>query len=249
MQNSGYPGPAVEPRGFRAITIAATERPQQLIYLALHNDYSETFSPTTTIAEDECGRIAVKRLLDSDRGHYGVLEHPQLSLMLRADHNTMMQLRTHRAGITFDYQSMRYTGRRMEDLADGELAIEDVFYIRPPGRYHDRQGDPYEISETDAAIMAVDCLNTAVRYTLLRREQRISEEHARSVLATGYYQNGVVSANLRTWLHLLDLRLKADAQWEMRQLMELVATEVQRWCPEIFAWLQTNRRGKARLAP
>lgn len=236
-----------EPRGFRAVTLAATERPQQLIYLALHNDYSETFSPSTNLPEDECGRVAVKRLLDGNRSHYGPLEHPSLSLMLRADHNTMMQLRTHRIA-TFDYQSMRYTGRRMEDLADGELAIEDVFYVRPPGRYHDRQGDAYTWSEAQATDAAVDCLHSAVRYTLMRRAGA-SEEHARSVLATSYYQNGVVSANLRSWLHLLDIRLKADAQSEMRQLMDLVAAEVQRWVPEIYAWWQAHRRGKALLAP
>ena len=47
--------------------------------------------------------------LKADRGHWGPLEHPSLSLMIQADHNTMMQLRTHRVGCTFDYQSMRYT--------------------------------------------------------------------------------------------------------------------------------------------
>lgn len=238
---------SAEPRGFRAVTLSATERPQRLIYLALHNDYSESFSPDTDLAEDTCGQIVVKRLLDGNRGHYGCLEHPCLSLMLRADHNTIMQLRTHRLA-TFDVQSMRYTGRRMEDLAGGELAIEDVFHVRPPGLYRDRQGDPYHWSETQATDAAIECLNSALRYTLMRRDGA-SEEHARAVLATGYYQNAVVSANLRSWLHMLDIRLKADAQLEMRELMHLVSLEVQRWAPEVYAWWHANRRGKALLAP
>jgi len=127
---------------FKVERVAATECPQRLIYIALHNDYAEDFCPTTQLPEDRCGEIAVERLLKGGRGHFGVLEHPQMSLILQADHNTLMQLRTHRIGVSFDLQSMRYSGKRIELAAAGEIPIEDVFYVRPPGSIATGKGIP-----------------------------------------------------------------------------------------------------------
>ena len=171
-----------------------------------------------------------------------------MSLILQADHNTLMQLRTHRIGVSFDLQSMRYSGKRIELAAAGEIPVEDVFYVRPPGKYRDRQGDPYQWTEDDVDESYAIALSSALDYTRLR-EKGVAEEHARSVLITSYLQNAVVSANLRAWFHLLDVRHKADAQWEIRALMDLVALQIQRWVPEIYAWYAEHRLGKALLAP
>jgi thymidylate synthase (FAD) len=233
---------------FRCELIAATEQPQRAIYLALHNDYSEGFNATTNLSEDRCGEIAVKRLLEGGKGHFEALEHPQLQLLLQVDHNTAMQLRTHRVGLSFDCQSMRYTGERMIKCAAGEIPLTEVYYIRPPGRYHDRQGDPYNWGEKECALTAEMAMQSVKNYARLR-ELGASEEHARGVLGTGYYQNCMISGNLRAWLHLLDVRYKADAQLEIRLAMELVAEQLKRWVPEVWAWYATNRLSKARLAP
>lgn len=233
---------------FAVARVGGYDMPQQVTYVALHNDYSEFFCPSTSLPEDQCGEIAIERLLKGERGHFGPLEHAHLTLAIRADHNTMMQLRTHRVGLSFDYQSMRYTGSRIEKVARGEQPIEDVFYVRPPGKYRDRQGDPYDWSEDDAEEHLAIALSSAMDYSRMR-EKGISEEHARCVLITSYLQNGIVTGNIRSWFHLLDMRLKGDAQTEMRWLMELVAREIQRWVPEIYGWYHAHRQGKARLAP
>ena len=138
--------------------------------------------------------------------------------------------------------------RCVTPAANGELPVEDVFYVRPPGKYRDRQGDPYDWTDDDVEEFYAMALSSAIDYTRLR-ERGISEEHARGVLITNYFQNAIVSANLRAWFHLLDVRLKGDAQYEIRCLMELIATQVQRWVPEIYAWYTEHRRGKAFLAP
>jgi len=232
---------------FKATTVAATEMPQRVAYIALHNDYSENFVASTDLSEDRCGEICVERLLKANRGHFGCLEHPTLTLALRADHNTIVQLRTHRIS-SWDVQSMRYSGKRIEQVARRDLPVEDVFYVRPPGTYWDRQGDRYEWTDSDVEECLAIALSSAIDYTRLR-ERDVSEEQARSVLVTNYYQNAIATFSLRGWLHLLDVRLKADAQLEARQLMELIAAEVQRWAPEVFAWWASNRKGKAILAP
>lgn len=226
----------------------ATERPNQVTYVALHNDYSEEFCPDTDIPEDRCGEIAVKRLLSGERGHYGPLEHSCLTLLLQVDHNTMVQLRTHRVGVSFDVQSMRYTGDRICRVARGEQAVEEAFYCRPAGVYHDRQGQGYRWSEEQISHMRALQFKAAQAYAELR-DQGVSEEHARGVLPTSYFQNMCITGNARSWLHLLDVRLKADAQDEARWAMELVEEQIRNWIPEIHQWWAQRRRGKAILAP
>ncbi|NEQ40488.1 MAG: FAD-dependent thymidylate synthase [Okeania sp. SIO3I5] len=59
---------------FRVEVITKTPNPQQVIYAALHQDYSEGFvfdEQNTWPSEAKCGEIIVKRLLAGDRGHYG----------------------------------------------------------------------------------------------------------------------------------------------------------------------------------
>ena len=214
--------------------------PQRAAYVALHTDYSETYSPTTDLPEDRCGQIVVERLLKGNRGHYGPLEHPSLTVAICADHNTIVQMRTHRIGMSFDVQSMRYTGDRIVRVARRELQPEDVFYIRPAGTYQDRQGDRYTWSEDDVEESLAMALSSSIDYARLR-DRGVSEEQARQVLITSYYQNAVVTGNLRSWLHMLDVRLKHDAQYEIRALMELIATEVQRWAPEVYDWWASHR--------
>jgi thymidylate synthase (FAD) len=233
---------------FKVDLVEATQFPQRLVYTGLHADYSEDYFCGTELPEDEAGRIVCERLLMGNKGHWGPLEHPSLSLMIRADHNTMMQLRTHRVGCTFDYQSMRYTGKRIRKVAKGELDPAEVFYVRPPGIYWDRQGDKYEWTEDDVEEMLAMCYSSAIDYDRLR-SRGASEEHARSVLATGYLQHGLISGSLRFWLHLLDVRAKHDAQLEVRQVMNGIQLQVQRWVPEIWSWYHAHRHTKAQLAP
>ena len=238
--------PSIEP--FKVEKSDASAFPQRLVYNALHSDYSEEFVGLPEIAEDKAGKIACERLLKGNRGHWGPLEHPSLSLMVKADHNTMMQLRTHRVGCSFDYQSMRYTGERIRKVAKKELDPSEVFYVRPPGTYWDRQGDKYTWTEEQVEESLAMCFSSAIDYDRLR-SQGASEEHARSVLCTGYLQHGLITGSLRFWLHLCDVRSKADAQLEARQIMRGIEFRVQRWVPEIWSWYQLNRHRKALLAP
>ena len=221
--------------------------PQRLAYLALHTDYSEGFVTSTDLLEDACGDVVVKRLLRGGRGHWGPLEHPSMTLAIRADHNTIMQLRTHRIA-SFDVQSMRYTGDRIIDVARGDRPLEDVFYFRPSGSYIDREGRSYVHSDHHVHDEKVHTMACAQRYKQLVEEGR-PPEHARNVLSTNYLQNAAITANLRSWLHLLEVRGKPNAQHEIRQIIELIERHVQRWVPEIFDWWHAQRRHKAILAP
>jgi thymidylate synthase (FAD) len=235
---------------FRVEVIAATENPQQIVYAAMHQDYSEGFVfGDHWPDETQAGEICVKRLLAGDRGHYGPLEHPQITLNVGwFPHSVMQQARTHRVGVSFDVQSMRYTGERICKAANGELDIEEVFYLRPVGYYYDRNGKKYEYTEDERLLDMTYCRASARRYNSLILGG-CAEEHARGILSFDYRQHFVVSFNLRAFLHFLDLRAKKDAQEEIRVLCDLMWPHLQAWAPQFAKWYKESRYGKARLSP
>ena len=231
---------------FRVELISATPNPQQCIYAAMHQDYSEGFvwdDRTNWPDETQAGKTCVKRLLAGERGHYGPLEHPQITLNAGwFPHSVLQQARTHRIGVSFDTQSMRYTGDRIVCAARKELDLEEVFYLRPVGDYSDRKGKKYTYTQTQRAI------DLELWYQELM-EAGFAEEHARGILPFDYRQHFIVSFSLRSFLHFMDLRSKLDAQLEIRQLCDLMWPHFVRWAPELAEWYEKTRLHKARLAP
>lgn len=237
---------------FRVAVISQTPNPQQVVYAAMHQDYSEGFVADERDrwpSEESAGEVIVKRLLAGERGHYGPLEHPQIILNCGFfPHSVLQQARTHRISVSFDVQSMRYTGQRVIDVAEGQRDVEEVFYLRPVGHYSDRQGKKYQYTEEQRQSDLTWCLEAAKRYAQ-DIQAGWSEEHARGKLPFDYRQHFVVSFNLRSLMHFLDLRSKKDAQIEIRALCDLIWPYFAAWTPAIAEWYYNTRLGKARLSP
>lgn len=234
---------------FRIETLACTPNPQQIIYAALHQDYFSGYVGDSSLpSETECGAIAIKRLLGSERNHWGPLEHPQITLACGYfPHSTMQQLRTHRH-ITMDVQSFRYTGQQIVDVAEKIRDIEQVFYLRPVGAYTDRKGAKYFYSLAQRSYDLACCLEAAQHYRD-RWMDGMPEEQARGLLPFDFRQHFVLSGNIRSLCHLMDMRSPANAQLECQWFCELLLEQLKRWVPEIGHWYEKNRYRKARLAP
>lgn len=237
---------------FRVEVITQTPNPQQCVYGAMHQDYSEGFVYDSRDAwpdEKRAGEIAVKQLLAGGRGHFGPLEHPSIVFNCGwFPHSVMQQARTHRVGVSFDVQSGRYTSARFVECAEGGRDVEEVFYLRPVGKYNDRQGKKYEYTAEQRLADLERCLDAAKHYAL-RLSEGMAEEQARGLIPFDFRQHFVMSFNLRSVLHFMDLRSKLDAQDEIRALCDHMWPHVKAWVPEISAWYEVNRLGKARLAP
>jgi thymidylate synthase (FAD) len=89
----------------------------------------------------------------------------------------MQQARTHRIGVSFDVQSGRYTSKRILRVNQGELPVEEVFYLRPIGEYRDRQGKKYEYTFDERLVDITRCQDAANHYAYRLRCGH-SEEHA-----------------------------------------------------------------------
>jgi thymidylate synthase (FAD) len=235
---------------FRIVTLAATPRPQTAIWQAMHTDYSEAFVADQLPPEEAAaGQAVVKHLLAGERGHYGPLEHPQLTVAAGwFPHSVMQQARTHRVGVSFDVQSGRYTGQRILQVAQRQRDLEEVFYLRPVGQYRDRQGKRYDYTLAQRLQDLAVCDAAAQRYASQIAEGR-SEEHARELIPYAIRQHFVVSFSLRAALHFLDLRAKRDAQEEIQQFSELLVPHLIEWAPQVLGWYAEHRLHKGRLAP
>lgn len=237
---------------FRVEVISKTPNPQQVIYAALHQDYSEGFvfdEREKWPNESKCGEIIVKRLLAGNRGHYGCIEHSNIVLNCGYfPHSVMQQARTHRVGVSFDVQSYRFCSGKVIAVAQGTTPIEEAFYLRPVGDYSDRGGKRYYYSPEQRQADLDWCLAAAKSYQK-DMESGMSEEHARGKIPFDYRQHFVVSFNCRSLMHFLDLRFKPDAQLEIQKLCELMWPHFQEWVPAIAEWYEKNRLGKAKLSP
>jgi len=233
----------------KVVKLQAYPNPEQVIWQAGRNDYSEEpIHEKEVPVQSKCGEWIVNSLLSNERGHYGCLEHPQITLSCSGFvHNVIVQARTHRIGTTWDVQSQRYTGKRIEKVANNTLLPEKVFYVRPPGYYINRQGKKYQWTEEDYVRELQLCKEAAIRYA--ERSSDMAEEHLRDYLPQNVRQNFVSSFNLRSVLHFLDLRAKKDAQLEIQALCEAIVPILRIWTPSVWSYYEEKRLYKARLSP
>lgn len=236
---------------FRVAVLAATPDPQRTAYRAMRQCHSEAFvGDAGTPDETRCGELLVRYLLGGGRGHYGCLEHPQVTFAIgHFPHGVMQQARTHRVGVSFDVQSYRWTSAHILDVADGKADVERVVYLRPAGEYRDRNGKRYHYSPQMREYDRSFAVEAARDYAHKIREAGMSEEHARGLFPFDCRQHFVVSFNARSLMHFFDLRAKADAQLEICQLCDLMLPRAIAWAPGLFEWYRKERWGKARLAP
>jgi thymidylate synthase (FAD) len=236
---------------FTVEVISQTPNPQQTIYAAMHQDYAEEFVWSERDEwpdEEKAGELIIRNLLKGGRGHFGPLEHPQIVLNCGFfPHSTMQQARTHRL-LSFDVQSFRYTGQRIVDVASGKVDAEEVFYLRPVDSYTDRQGKRYEYTQEHKDVDRTLICMLSQHYSE-RVDKGFSEEHARGLIPFDVRQHWVVSANVRSLMHLLVIRGKPDAQLEIQQMCELMLPHFEAWCPQVYEWFVQNQWKKGRLSP
>lgn len=230
--------------------LGAMFKPQQMSWLAAHQDYSSepVYLGNNLNLESWYGDRLIQMLLAGGKGHFGCLEHPQIIFnWAYVPHSTMMQARTHRVGVSFDVQSFRYTSDSILSI-ETEEDLEKAFYFRPIGSYSNRQGKRYDYTVDNRIFDKDECRGTVRNYKI-RIAEGESEEHARDCLTSNYRQHAVVSFNARSLMHFFDLRAKKDAQLEIQWLCELMMEKALDWMPEIFQWYKDNRWTKAKLAP
>jgi thymidylate synthase (FAD) len=175
------------------------------------------------------------------RGHYGPWEHPQITFAVEGvSRVTMAQITRHRH-MTFDIQSMRYADFSNVDPIVPKSVTDENHFSREDG-VTDLEADMEELQRAFESQYS----QAIARYQDLV-DNGVPKEDARFVLPLGTPVNMTFSGNARTFLHLLDMRKKANAQWEIRELSEALLDELFEWAPYTFNYYEEH--GPNKLSP
>lgn len=179
-------------------------------------------------------------------GHWGPLEHAQITFGIKGiSRVTMAQITRHRH-VSFDVQSMRYVdfSEKDEPYAVPASIEEEDHFSRETGRVELEDVDEEWVEESyrDFCDEAFDWYERMV-------DHGMPKEDARFILPLGSLVNMSASMNARMFLHVEDMRGKGggDAQWEIRQMTEMLREEFEEWMP-MTAHIY-DRRGPHKLAP
>lgn len=235
---------------FSIKALRATINPQTAVYMAMHQCYSDKpVQEPTSLSEIECGEIIVKRLLEGGKGHYSPFEQATITIVLGyLPHSLLQQLLRSRIGLSPSIQSFRYTSLHIIEAALGTRPIEDVIYLRPVGKYFDRDPGGYDYTPARRERDLIHSINV-VNYVATLLNEGMPPEQARGLLNFDYRQHGLITLNARSMMAILDRRSKKDAQIEIRILSELIMNKFKLWMPHVGIWYEENRYKKALLSP
>lgn len=227
---------------------------QRAIWKGQHRTVDDSNWLNHGIEADNAGRGVVKHQLAGNKGHYGVLCFAFVKFeCIGFPHSVHDQIIRHRDScfnnMAFLVTSNRYTGDRFIEVAEGKKPIEEVFFHRQPGEYRDREGARFVITENERQGYFEDCLRSCENYRYMVIDKGYSKEVARDRIKFGFRQNFTLAGTIEAVWHLLDQRLKKNAQEEAQEFAKMLEAELFPLMPEIQQWYRENRYGKALLAP
>lgn len=157
-------------------------------------------------------------------GHHSVLEHSRIQVDFICDRGVSHELVRHRLA-SYSQESTRYC-----NYTKGKFGSE-IEVVRPV--MLDEGTLEYECWKK-SCLLAEDAY-----FALIERGEK--PEVARSVLPTSLRTEITVSANIREWYHILDLRTDRDAHPDIRWMMHGVLLDLENDYPEIFRDLVRER--------
>jgi thymidylate synthase (FAD) len=182
--------------------------------------------------------------------HMGVFEHPTATFAVEGISRACMAQLTRHRHASFDVQSMRYV-----DFGDVNFA-ENIVYGASNAQYVALKEQLEEYAVVPDSIFKtenwknvfmeyyLDCIDSFERYDEMTNGYDIPKEDARMMLPVGTKVNLTFTMNARSIMHLLDMRKKANAQWEIRELSEKLLDECKDWMPTTFELYEEDHPNK-----
>ncbi|MDY6819590.1 MAG: FAD-dependent thymidylate synthase [Halobacteriales archaeon] len=221
--------------------LESTARPEELACRAARGDYSadwvgkeNDFATVMDSVEGDTLEEKKETLIDHlmRSGHWGPFEHPTATFAVRGVSRTCMAQLTRHRHASFDVMSLRYVDLSGDDPLDERFAYPPSFEA---DETVSREGvEEIEMTPDERVELAEEvyaaCMDAYERLV----DAGVPKEDARMLLPLGTKVNLTFSMNARSIMHLLDMRLKADAQWEIRELSRRVLEECKEWMPYTF---------------
>jgi thymidylate synthase (FAD) len=159
-----------------------------------------------------------KRLLKNciNRGHESVLEHEKITIRMTCDVGVYKDLTRHRFG-SFSIESTRYCNYG-KDKFDNEIKFIEPIYF----------------DEAEKAQYWVAAMTEIEKIYLTMSELGCTPDELRMILPHSTAAEVTMTANIREWRHILDLRTKKMTHPSIRQLLIPLLLKFKEDMPELF---------------
>ena len=192
--------------------ISYTPQPERTVAMAARLCYSPTGAAelAQNMSDNQVDSLVEKI---ANMGHLSTIEHVSFTFAIEGVSRVLShQLVRHRLA-SYSQQSQRY------------VKAHDFEYIIPPS-----------VAASAIATERFEKLMGQIRDTYNELvELGVHQEDARYVLANATETKIVVTMNARSLLHFFQLRCCTRAQWEIRQLANLMRDEVRQVAPHLFS--------------
>jgi thymidylate synthase (FAD) len=177
-----------------------------------------------------CGRVCYKsedKITDESavkfisnivkRGHESVLEHVSFSVRFICDRGVTHEMVRHRIA-SYSQESTRYCNYAKGDF-NGEITVIEPIFLEPGT-------EGYEIWK-NGCLQAEDNYFKMLNYGC-------SPQEARAVLPNSLKTEIVMTANVREWRHFLKLRTSKAAHPQIKEVADMLLTELNFILPSLF---------------
>lgn len=156
------------------------------------------------------------------RGHESVLEHEKITIRMICDLGVYKDLTRHRIA-SFSIESTRYCNYGKDKFDKSLHLIQPVFY------------DDNEKSE-----IWVDCMNEIENTYMKLEKLGCTPDEMRMILPHSIAAEVTMTANIREWKHILELRTTKFVHPSVQQVMIPLLLKFKEEMPEIFSNIEYN---------
>ena len=176
-------------------------------------------------SEDKISEESYKNLLTNclNRGHESVLEHEKITVRIYSDIGTYKDLTRHRFA-SFSVESTRYCSYN-KDKYGNEIAVVNPVYI-----------EDKEVFETWKK--AIEDMEKAY---MKMKELGASTDMCREILPHSTAAEYTMTANIREWKHILELRTTNHVHPAIRQVLIPLLLVFKEQMPEIFGDIEYDK--------
>ena len=174
-----------------------------------------------------------KKLLNNciNRGHESVLEHEKITIRMICDIGVYKDLTRHRIA-SFSIESTRYCNYGKDKFDNAIKFIKPIFYT--PGTMEDYE-DPIQKNNCLKTQYWQRCMELIEQHYMdMTNIIGAKPDELRILLPHSTAAEVTMTANIREWRHILELRTKKMTHTTIRQLLIPLLLEFQKEMPELF---------------
>ena len=180
-----------------------------------------------------------KKLLTNciNRGHESVMEHEKITIRMQCDIGVYKDLTRHRFG-SFSIESTRYCNYGKDKFDNQIKFIKPVFY-KESWELANYEGSTMDEDEYKSYLW-YDCMEDIENKYMAMSNAGCKPDELRMILPHSTAAEVTMTANIREWRHILDLRTKKMTHPAIQQLLIPLLLLFKKEMPELFNEIEYN---------